>query len=275
MKTTQKIIGWALAIIITLSAVIFQRMSGPTHAQKIQFTLNGKAYSTSLPRSLNTDSEGMKISVKDLPADIQLYCIFEPFFNDSAAWDTLNGKKNEQGDFMISFPPHHAAEKINYFIALSSSQENIILTGEPVTLRFKDNVPAWLLIPHILLMFAAMLFSNLSGILAFIKKEQFYRYAQWALWCLIGGGLILGCLVQKMAFGQFWTGWPLGSDLTDNKTLLMVLLWAIAVWTNRKLKQHYRWAVIAAIIMLAVYAIPHSTMGSAYNPKTGQVETGK
>ncbi|MCL2098273.1 MAG: hypothetical protein FWH23_05885 [Bacteroidales bacterium] len=270
MTKTKKTLCWAAAIIITLSAVLFQRMSGPTHSLKTQFTLNGVAYNAALPRSLNTDKD-MKLRIKDLPPAVQMHCVFEPYISDLPLWDTLSARRDEHGAFIISFPPHHAAEKINYFIILASPSESTFLTNNPVTLRFKNSVPAWLLIPHILLMFAAMLFSNLSGILAFIKQHSFYRYAKWTLWCLLGGGLLLGCLVQKMAFGVFWSGWPFGQDLTDNKTLLIALVWAAALWINRKLKKRYIWAVIAAIVMLAMYAIPHSTMGSVYNPKTGQV----
>ncbi|MDR0295067.1 MAG: hypothetical protein LBH91_02595 [Prevotellaceae bacterium] len=273
MTRTKKTLCWTAAIIITLAAVVFQRMSGPTHPLKAQFTLNGITYGLSLPRSLNTDSEGMKLRIKDLPQDVQICCMYEPLFSESPAWDTLNARRDERGAFIIPFPPHHAAEKINYFITIASSSESVFVTDEPITLRFKDNVPAWLLIPHILLMFAAMLFSNLAGILAFVKQNLFYRYAKWALWCLLGGGLVLGSIVQKISFGQFWAGWPLGQDLTDNKTLLIVLLWTAAVWVNRKFKKRYIWAIVAAIIMLAVYSIPHSTMGSVYDPKTGKVTT--
>jgi hypothetical protein len=268
----KKFFCWALAIIITLSAVVFQRMSGPTHPLKAEFTLNDATYKVALLRSLNIGKE-MKLRIKDLPQDVQIHCIFEPYISDSPQWDTLSARRDEHGAFIIQFPPHHAAEKINYFIVIASSSESVFITNEAVTLRFKNSVPAWLLIPHILLMFAAMLFSNLSGILAFIKQNSFYRYAKLALWCLLGGGMILGCLVQKMAFGIYWSGWPFGQDLTDNKTLFLVLIWAATVWFNRKLKKRYIWAVIAAIVMLAVYAIPHSTMGSVYNPKTGQVTT--
>ena len=273
MTKTQKTLCWTLAVIITLTAVVYQRMSGPTHPQKAEFVLNGITYTVSLPRSLDTDSEGMKLRIKDLPQDVQISCTYEPLFNESSIWNTLEAYRNEHGAFIIPFPPHHTAEKINYFISVSSSNETVFVTNEPLTLRFKNSVPLWLLIPHILLMFAAMLFSNFSGILAFIKQDLFYRYAKWALWCLLGGGLVLGCIVQKISFGQFWTGWPLGQDLTDNKTLVIVLFWLAALWLNRKLKKRYIWAVVAAVVMLAVYAVPHSAMGSTYNPQTGKVSS--
>jgi hypothetical protein len=41
--------------------------------------------------------------------------------------------------------------------------------------------------------------------------------------------MILGPVVQYYAFGEFWTGVPFGWDLTDNKTLVAVIFWALAV----------------------------------------------
>ncbi len=264
----QKILIWTIAVVITLAAVVFQRMTGPTHPQKVSFSFAGEMYKVSLPRSLNIDSEGMKIRIDSLPEKVQLNCIFEPFFGDSPAWDTLVATRNNKGQFIIPFGKRHPAEKINYFLVLTGpSEESLILNSTPVTLRFKGSVPAWLLIPHILLMFAAMLFSSLSGIFAFIKKDDFYRYGKWALYCLLLGGLLFGAVIQKLAFGAYWTGWPFGSDLTDNKTLFAVLLWIAALWINRKETKRYLWAVVAAIMLLAVYSIPHSLKGSAYNPQ--------
>ena len=56
------------------------------------------------------------------------------------------------------------------------------------------------------------------------------RYAWVAVVRIAIGGLVLGPIVQKYAFGAFWTGWPFGADLTDNKTLAMWLAWA---WRRR------------------------------------------
>ena len=50
------------------------------------------------------------------------------------------------------------------------------------------------------------------------------------------GGMLLGPFVQKYAFGEFWTGWPNGHDLTDNKTLIMWLVWAAALYVVMKYK---------------------------------------
>jgi hypothetical protein len=87
--------------------------------------------------------------------------------------------------------------------------------------------------------------------------------------------MILGPVVQKYAFGEFWAGWPFGKDLTDNKTLVAFVAWIIAVVRLRKNKEKRGWALAAAIILLAIYLIPHSMFGSELDYSTGDIGTGK
>ena len=91
----------------------------------------------------------------------------------------------------------------------------------PVVIRFKGGVPGYILIPHILFMFIAMLFSNLSAILAVFKVPSFRKYADVDFRMFIGWWHDIGKpVVQLYAFGDLWTGIPFGWDLTDNKTLI-------------------------------------------------------
>ena len=76
------------------------------------------------------------------------------------------------------------------------------------------------------------------------------------------GGLILGPVVQKYAFDAYWTGWPFGHDLTDNKTLVAVLAWLAVLWAWRRGRNAKAWALGAAIIVFLVFMIPHSVLGS-------------
>jgi hypothetical protein len=141
---------------------------------------------------------------------------------------------------------------------------------ETTVLRFKGIVPKKILIPHILLMFLAMLFSTRTGFAALARERQLFLYTVFTLVLLIPGGLVLGPYVQKYAFGAFWTGWPFGHDLTDNKTAIAFLGWLaalIALWRNREKRG---WAIAAAIILLAVYLVPHSVLGSEIDHRTPQ-----
>jgi hypothetical protein len=74
--------------------------------------------------------------------------------------------------------------------------------------------------------------------------------------------------VQKYAFGAYWTGWPNGGDLTDNKTLVMWGVWvllglAFLVRSHWQRSDAGRLATLmAALVMLTVDLIPHSLRGS-------------
>jgi hypothetical protein len=55
---------------------------------------------------------------------------------------------------------------------------------------------------------------------------------------------------------------PFGWDLTDNKTLLVALAWVFALWRLRGGWPARAAVAVAAVVTLAVFAIPHSAWGS-------------
>ncbi len=164
---------------------------------------------------------------------------------------------------LIAFIPHQPmAGKVMYNITLHHEESSTLLTEEPVIIRFTGVVPDYILIPHILLMFLAMVFSIRAGIEAFYRRENIFSLTQYTVIFLFLGGLILGPIVQKYAFGALWTGWPFGHDLTDNKTIVAFIFWVIAFFKTMKDKTHRKWVLIATIALIAVYLIPHSVLGS-------------
>jgi len=116
-------------------------------------------------------------------------------------------------------------------------------------------------------MFVSMMIGIRAALAAALGRPESRRYAWVAVVGIAIGGLVLGPIVQKDAFGAYWTGWPFGSDLTDNKTLAMWLAWVAAVvafWRRKDpLDRVARWVTIAAaVVMIAVYVVPHSLRGS-------------
>lgn len=290
----RKFLFWSFAVILTLAAVQFQRRTGPTKPVFEQFSYNGKSYSTLLQRSAETtlthkESKGdykslgkesvVIVQIDGLPAEIEgkfIYSIYPGNWPSDTVQSFRNGSV-----FLNTLPAQPAAGKIIYKFILHSSSDTvsvnkteIYLGGEGVVLRFKGHVPMAVLIPHIIFMFIAMLLANYIGIASFSKDIKINNTAVVLLVILGIGGLVLGPLVQKFAFGEFWTGWPFGEDLTDNKTLFAFIIWALAWFFNRKKVRRYLY-IIAAIVMLLVYSIPHSTAGSEYDHSKGQVVTGK
>lgn len=139
--------------------------------------------------------------------------------------------------------------------------------GGPVVLRYKGPVALAVLLPHVSMMFIAVLLGLRTGLGALFGATAPRRLLWITLGCMTLGGLVLGPFVQKAAFGHYWTGFPWGYDLTDNKTLLMWGVWVLAAIVAgprpRSREGWSRGAVLAATVaMAAVYLIPHSMRGS-------------
>lgn len=262
---------WLLAIIITLTAAVYQRMTGPTYEKKITFNHNGIDQKIELIRSHSTNRPAPVIlEINDAEISGNLYYKKYPSNDEFTKVEFVHVNATLEG----VLPNQSPAGKLEYYIELfdTNSMENI-LTSNHVVIRFKGDVPSYILIPHIFLMFFAMLFSNLTGLLALGKRERYKFYTIFTTVLLFFGGMILGPVVQKFAFGELWTGIPFGWDLTDNKTLIAFIFWLIAVVGNWKKERPYL-SLIAAIVLLLVYSIPHSMFGSELDYTTGTIGQG-
>ena len=176
---------------------------------------------------------------------------------------SVDSLSSDEGELVVSIPVQPPAGKVMYQVTLIDSMGNRhALTDEPVVIRFKGPVPRVVLLPHVLLMFAAMLFSTRTGLEALVNNPKGRNLAIQTTILLCAGGLIFGPIVQKYAFGAFWTGWPLGHDLTDTKTAFAVLFWVIALLRGRDRSRNRWWILLAAVVTLGIYLIPHSVLGS-------------
>jgi len=285
MKTT---LYWVLALIITLSAAYYQRKTGPTYPKQVDITVNGKEYKCKLTRSIElSDRHYVKLAIEDTSIQARLFYkrfqVDEPFEAVDFEYEEhpVNSfimnkifKINEEKGFFADVPPQPPAGKIEYYIEVTdSSGRSTYFENEPIVIRFKGAVPPQVLTPHIILMFIAMLLSTLAGLMAIGKHKSYRRWGIWTFVTLLAGGMILGPLVQYHAFGEAWTGIPFGWDLTDNKTLIAVIFWAVAVFGNRK-KKRPGLTILAAFILLLVYSIPHSMFGSELDYESGEIIQG-
>lgn len=271
----KKFLLWFTAFVITIGAAIYQRHTGPTYPKEIKVNLNGKEYELKLVRSLSLDRPALV--ELDIPDPLVKARLFYKRLNTKDEYQVTEfSYRDEPGKegFYAEVPKQPAAGKIQYYIELSDSAYlRTIFKEEPVVIRFKGGVPAYILIPHIILMFLAMLFSNLAGVMSIVKYPPYKKYSVWTLALLIIGGMILGPLVQYYAFGALWTGVPFGWDLTDNKTLIAVIFWIFAVYMNRKHDKPV-YTALAAFVLLLVYSIPHSLFGSQLDYSSGEVTQG-
>lgn len=251
---------WVLALIITLASAVYQKRTGPTYHLRGSVAVAGNTYEYDLPRSHGGDGDApVFVVIPDHAVTGQLSL---RRYKSNDTWTT--SPMERRGDTLTGALPHQPpAGKIMYTISLESHGEApVAVTREPVVLRFKGDVPLVILIPHVIFMFTAMLLSTRTGLEAFARRSNVAVMTMWTLGLLGLGGMILGPIVQKYAFGSFWTGWPYGYDLTDNKTLIAFLAWLAAAILARYRRSLYLGPIIAAIVLLAVYIIPHSVLGS-------------
>jgi hypothetical protein len=159
--------------------------------------------------------------------------------------------------------PHQPkAGKLLYKVKLINQSVSIVIPKKPVVIRFKGAVPLYILIPHIIFIFGAMLLSTRTGLEAFNKEPKFKNLTIATLLFLFIGGGIFGPLAQFYAFDAYWTGFPVGYDLTDNKILIAFIGWLIAAIMIKKSPNPKRWVAFASILLFVVFLIPHSVLGS-------------
>lgn len=263
---------WVLAFVLTAATGYYQRITGPTYPKKINFNFEGYDYTYKLPRSYEVTDCPLVLSVKDQSVTARL--VYRRY--------NLNEKlteipfKREADSLVAKLPAQPASGKLEYAVIFEKEgKEPLQITGhEMVVIRFKGAVPGWLVIIHVFFMFAGMFLSNITGFYGMIRHKSFTRYALYTTVTLFIGGLILGPIVQKFAFGEYWTGVPFGWDLTDNKLALAFIFW-LGTWLLSIKSPKYKLGIAAFIILIIMYSIPHSYMGSEYDYKSGKVGTSK
>ncbi len=209
-------------------AAVWQRLTGPTYPKRARVELAGQELRLRLLRSF-VAGEPLPVSVS-APEGVSGVVRYRRYPTDEPFRDVP--LRREGGALAALLPTQPPAGKLEYSVVLEAGGRTVSVPAEgPVVMRFKGDVPAGVLVPHVVFMFF---------------------------------GMMIG---QKYAFGAYWTGWPFGEDLTDNKTLAMWLAWVVAVVVLGRRRDPAdrlaRWTVAAAAaVTIAVYLVPHSLRGS-------------
>ncbi len=265
----KKILLWTIAAIITVAVAVFQRLTGPTYPLKGKLTINNENITYKLPRSIEIGS-GQKISIPYV-SGYNAYISYKRYKTvDSVITIPFQHLNNA---YVVQLPDLPPAGKYAYSVFYKNNEQIVYLNKTDVVVRYKGAVPSWILILHILFMFGGMLLSNYTGIITINKYTNTHFWAKLTILFIFIGGFVLGPIVQKFAFNEFWAGFPYGYDLTDNKILLSFLVWIIAWFLYKKYHQT-RWYLIACIVTLMVYLIPHSLYGSELDFTTGAIRQG-
>jgi len=262
---------WFLAFVITVASAVYQRKTGPTYP--ISGTID--FHQTTIEYTLNRSHQGPT----DLPVEIEVAdtaiagTVVWRRYPTQDEWSRLEMKRYDEK--LVAFLPNQPpAGKLEYHVELRAGDQAVMLPQENnAIIRYTGLVPDWALIPHVLFMFLSMLLAARTAMETFRKNASLTVYAILTTVALVLGGFIFGPIVQKFAFGEYWTGFPFGMDLTDNKTLIALIGWVAALISLRKAAQPRWWVFGASIVMLIIFLIPHSMLGSELDYSTLDAET--
>ncbi len=278
-----KILLWVAAVVATVACLAFQNRTGPTYPLAGTFdTARGKVDFTFL-RSQEIGS-GLPILLKEpVPAGVTGKVRYRRFKSHDA-WSEApmapgtfrlarRGTVEEVKGVGVELPslPERAG-KYEYLVLVDDGAGERSVTGDrPVYARYKAPVPRPVLLVHILVVFVSMTLALRAG-LAALTGGPVRGLVVATIVSLVLGAFVLGPIVQKYAFGVWWSGVPFGYDWTDNKVLVELVAWvgaAFVVARARSARAGRAAVVGATAVTLAVYFIPHSIFGSEYDYTRG------
>jgi len=254
---------WIAAAAATVVAAAWQWRTGPSYPYRVRVALGGVELGVTFPHSHVLPSAA-RVAVPAVPAGATGTIFWRE--SPSAQPFAELPMRLAAGDLVAELPAQPAGGKVAYYVELRSAAGSARIPRQPggaVVVRFRGPIPAPLLITHIVVMFIAMLLGVRAGLAALWEGDR-YRLLTWlALAAISVGGGILGPITQKDAFGAYWTGIPFGWDLTDNKTLVAWIGWALAGVAAARRWRGARWVIAAAlVVMLAAFLVPHSLLGT-------------
>ncbi len=271
---------WIAAVVITLLAAVYQRVVGPTSPMRGKATVGATTFRYKLIRS-HGSAEDHRVSLPLPDTSVGGFLLHRRYKTDDPwSWqpmtiedDHLTGSLPHQPPggkvlYRVYLDPH--PDEHPQFTHLRPDEVAAAVRGKvpvpengPVLLRFRGSVPALALWPHVVFIFLAMLWSNRAGLEALRGQPSLRRLTLYSLILMVLGGLVFGPAVQWFAFGEAWTGFPMGHDLTDNKTLIAALGWLAALVAVLRRARGARWWVLgAALLTLIIFSIPHSVLGT-------------
>ena len=263
---------WVFALIFTLAATIYQRVTSPTYPLKAVVNTGIQSYPIRFLRSQQGKADcPVILQIPDIGVKGVLCYRKYPSREEMTKVDL-----KREGDKLVGYLPNQPpAGKLEYRVDLEKKGSPIkVGTGSNMVIRFTGDVPKLVLYMHILLMFLAMFMSNITGLLSLFNLRFYKIMAVFTFVILVLEGFILGPVVQKYAFNEWWTGVPFGWDLIDNKNLIAVLAWVLALVMIRKNNARI-WIIIASLVTIVIFSFPHSRWGSQVNQETGKIIQGQ
>jgi hypothetical protein len=259
----KRAISWFIAILITFSIAIFQFIMGTAYPLVTEVNTGKQHLQFELIRSYSGQSDCPIIfPVGDIT--VSGYILYRNYPSvDSMTRINLN----REGEKLIArLPKQPPASKLEYRVFLEKARTGInVNNGKPVIIRFLGSVPLYILSIQSILIFLAVLFSNITGIFALVRIRAYKWLIYLTIITLIVVVFVLQPIMHKYSLNQWWTNIPYSWDLSDNKLFIALIVWLITMYFNFK-KARPGLIVLAAFLSIIIFAVPHGFPGSEHDP---------
>lgn len=284
-----KIIKIIIAIILTIAVLYIARNNAMNQPKLYTHIENGYTFEyMSVPKGFENSTETIALKISG-PLDETVIPVFRmsSFGNDDKSdmrkyrKRTLQLTDSTQNIYSTIVQTGIRGKKFYYFFELKDKTGGIRASltmpdGKPFVFKYIGEVPPFVLLSHIILIFAAFFVISLVVTEAFslirggTDVQAVAKLSFWAVVLVFLGGYPFGFAMNWYAFNCFWEGVPFGTDATDNKTQLWFVYLLFAMFSmlgslrgkvekNLYLPKTLGWISIGSFVnTVLIFLIPHS-----------------
>ena len=179
----------------------------------------------------------------EVSKDIKRVDLFIHCRTDTSSWGPIKMTPLENGVYFGSIPAMPRGTHMKYYIqATAGGTLDVRVPGEDTrtfAFYFKGTPNRGVLIAQVALMMLALFIFIMCGYLALKAIRDRKTRLQIPRLAFLGGvvffisSIPLRMIVQYQTYGRPWSGFPVGGDFTDNKSLAILLYFASATFLYR------------------------------------------
>ncbi len=180
----------------------------------------------------------------EVSEDIEDARLFLYYVAGTQPREVVEMKLLEPGRYFTSIPSQERGTLVEYYIEARAGSDLVVRVpaqdrSPGFSFYYKGTANRGVLLSHVILMFVSLAILLLAGYLALraIRNRKLVlhipRLAFLGAVVFFVSSFPLGMIVAYQTYGKPWTGFPVGTDITDNKSLAIVLYWAAATFLYR------------------------------------------
>ncbi len=181
--------------------------------------------------------------------------------------------------FGVQVPADELGKRTYYYIEAMDDDGNVVRLPASADqtfdseydyfkIRYEGKATFILLLLHIVLMIGAFfllihaLYYALNYLFTRERGDAIIRTVNLGIITFFITGFPIGWIIEKQVLGNYWEGIPFGWDITDSKTLIILIIWLILIIFRAKdkvsLNSYAKWVIVNTIITIALFLLPHS-----------------